>query len=194
MDERLQVAESVTSGLLVDMNEERSETEATHLSGLAWSLTEASSHEFAQPAFDAVRLAQLQTLLEHLRELKFRGSVRLTSHLGEFCLAADRLGELAPAPADTPVEACGTIGHPLDGSSFLADRQTEEFARFMADRPENEDGVRIELIANDRFASTRRYPYPEASPMRTSAPGSGTRPPRATIVVEYQFLPDVPKG
>ena len=163
LDERLQTAESVTSGLLVDMNKERNETEATHLAGLAWSLTEAASHDFNQPAFDDERLAQLQTLLEHLRELDYRGVVRLSSHLGEFCLTADRLGELTPASSDTPIEACGTIGHPLDGSGFPAERQTEAFAEFMAARPENEGGVRIELVANDRFASTRRYPFPEPS-------------------------------
>ena len=189
MDERLQAAESVTSGLLVDMNQERSETEATHLTGLAWSLTEASSHDFAQPAFDAVRLAQLQTLLEHLREIKYRGTVRLTSHLGEFCLAADRLGELAPAAEELPVEACGTIGHPLDDSSFLTDRQTEAFAEFMAERPENQDGVRIELIANDRFASTRRYPYPESSEAGISA-GVWNETAARNHRVEYEFVPE----
>jgi hypothetical protein len=190
MDERLQAAETVTSGLLVDMNQERSETEATHLAGLAWSLTEGSSHAFEQPAFDSVRLAQLQTLLEHLRELGYRGVVRLSSHLGEFCLAADRLGELAPASPDTPVEACGTIGHPLDGSSFLGERQTEAFAQFMAERPENADGVRIELVANDRFASTRRYPFPEASPEGGINADEWNQIAARNNRVEYEFLPE----
>jgi CheY-like chemotaxis protein len=192
LDERLQAAETVTSGMLVDMNQERNETEATHLTGLAWSLTEAASHDFDQPAFDSVRLAQLQTLLEHLRELGYRGVVRLTSHLGEFCLAADRLGELAPASPETPIETCGTIGHPLDGSSFLAERQTEGFAEFMAARPENAQGVRIELVANDRFASTRRYPFPEPS---TEAGGVSAEIWNETATrnnrVEYEFLPEV---
>ncbi len=190
MDERLQAAESVTSGLLVDMNQERTQNEATHLAGLAWSLTEASSHDYEQPAFDAVRLSQLQTLLEHLREMKFRGVVTLTSHLGEFCLAADRFGEMAPAAPDTPVEACGTIGHPLDGSSFLTERQSEVFAQFLADRPENEDGVRIELVANDRFASTRRYPFPEAAEDAGLSAGEWNQIAARNHRVEYEFVPD----
>jgi len=190
LDERLQVAESVTSELLVDMNQERSETAATHLAGLAWSLTEGSSHAFEQPAFDSVRLAQLQALLEHLRELGYRGVVRLSSHLGEFCLAADRLGELAPASPDTPVEACGTIGHPLDGSSFLGERQTEEFTRFIAERPENADGVRIELVANDRFASTRRYPFPEPSSEGGVNAEVWNQTASRNNRVEYEFQPE----
>lgn len=190
MDERLQVAESVTSDLLLDMNQERSETAATHLSGLAWSLTEGSSHAFAEPAFDNVRLTQLQTLLEHLRKLNFRGVLRLTSHLGEFCLAADRLGELKPASPDTPVEACGTIGHPLDGSRFLGERETEEFAQFIAERPVNADGIRIQLIANDRFASTRRYPFPELSADGGVSAGVWNQTAARNNRVEYEFLPD----
>ena len=161
MSERLQAAESVTSGLLTDMNDERAATESAHLDGLAWSLTEASSHPMDQPAFDDQRLSQLETLLEHLEEIGYRGVVRMTSHLGEFCLDSDRLGELVPAAPATPVEACGTIGHPLDGSSFLGQRMSEKFAAFIEARTDNAEGIRIELIANDRFASTRRYPFPE---------------------------------
>ena len=190
LDERLQAAESVTSGLLVDMSEERSATEATHLAGLAWSLNEASSHAFEQPAFDELRLEQLQTLLEHLSELDYRGTVRLTSHLGEFCLTADRLGALTPASPDTPLEACSTIGHPLDGSSFLSERQTETFSQFMTARPENDGGIRIELIANDRFASTRRYPFPESGTEGALSAAEWNRTAARNNRVEYEFLPE----
>ena len=184
--ERLSAAESVTSNLLQDMNQERGATQEAHLAGLAWSLTEGSSHPFQSLAFDADRLGQLTTLLEHLVDIGFRGTVRMTSHLGEFCLASDRLGELAPAPADTPVEACGTIGHPLDGSSFIGERQAPEFAAFIEDRAANENGIRIELVAEDRFASTRRYPYPEEGAdagLWNDIAGRNNR-------VEYEFIPD----
>ena len=184
MSEQLQVAESVTSSLLVDMKQERSATEDAHLEGLAWSLSEGSSHPFEQPAFNGERLEQLNTLLEHLVSIGYRGTVRLASHLGEFCLDADRLGDMAPAGPDTPVAACGMVGHPLDGSSFLAERQTAEFIEFMDERPPNADGIQIELIANDRFASTRRYPYPESDVTAGEWNSVANRNNR----VEYEFL------
>jgi CheY-like chemotaxis protein len=187
MAERLQVAEAVTTDLLSDMSDERVAKEATHLSGLAWSLTEASSHPVDQPAFDGTRLEQLQTLLEHLRDMDYRGVVRLTSHLGEFCLVADRLGALIPAEPTTPVEACGTIGHPLDGSSFIGERLTPGFAEFIENRPQNADGIRIELIANDRFASTRRYPFPEEG----ATAGDWNRIAERNNRVEFEFLPEL---
>lgn len=184
LSEQMQAAESVTSTLLVDMKSERATTEQAHLDGLAWSLSEGSSHPFEQPAFDADRLDQLTTLLAHLEEIGYRGTVRLTSHLGEFCLDSDRFGAMAPAAPDTPVEACSTIGHPLDGSSFIAERQTESFVAFLDDRPVNADGVRIELVANDRFASTRRYPFPEAEVSAGAWNAVASRNNR----VEYEFL------
>jgi len=185
MGESLQVAEAVTTDLLSEMSDERDATEATHLSGLAWSLTEASSHPLEQPAFDGTRLEQLQTLLEHLQDIDYRGVVRLSSHLGEFCLVADRLGELIPADPTSPVEACGTIGHPLDGSSFIGERMTPEFAEFIESRPENADGIRIELIANDRFASSRRYPFPEEG----ATAGEWNQVAERNNRVEFEFLP-----
>ena len=186
MSERLQAAESVTSNLLTDMNDERTATESAHLDGLAWSLTEATSHPLDRPAFDDQRLAQLETLLEHLREIDYRGVVRMTSHLGEFCLEADRLGELVPAAPATPVEACGTIGHPLDGSSFLGERLSAAFSEFLEARPTGEDGIRLELIANDRFASTRRYPFPEEN----ASASDWNRIAERNNRVEFEFLPE----
>ncbi len=188
LSEQMQAAESVTSNLLTGMNDEREATESVHLSGLAWSLTEAASHPLTQPAFDDQRLAQLETLLEHLREIDYRGLVRMTSHLGEFCLESDRLGELVPAAPDTPVEACGTIGHPLDGSSFLGERLSAGFAAFLEERPPGEGGIRIELIANDRFASTRRYPFPEEN----ATAADWNRIAERNNRVEFEFLPDQP--
>lgn len=188
MSEQLQAAESVTSGLLTDMKDERAATEAAHLAGLAWSLSEAASHPLTEQAFNDQRLAQLETLLEHLQEIGYRGVVRMTSHLGEFCLDSDRLGELVPAAPDTPVEACGTIGHPLDGSSFLGERLSPAFAEFMEQRPTSADGIRIELLASDRFASTRRYPFPEEG----ARAGDWNRIAERNNRVEFEFQPDGP--
>ncbi len=161
LEERMQAAESVTSGLLEGMNEERASTLSSHLAGLAWSLNESGSHPYDQPAFDDRRLAQLKTLLAHLESIGFKGTVRLASHLGEFCLTTSRLGELAPAPDETPVEACAMVGHPLDDSSFTGERESEAFAAFMDDPRNLPPAIRVELVANDRYSSTRRYPFPD---------------------------------
>lgn len=184
LEERLAVAESVTTGLLTEMNEERDSTLGRHLAALAWSLNEGGSHGFDQPAFDAERIEQLETLIGHLEEVGFAGTIRLASHLGEFCLAADRLGELTPAPPDSSVESCATIGHPLDASGFAAERQSAEFAEYLDARSAQADGITVELIAHDRFGSTRRWPFPDVATAGewNAAAGRNHR-------VEYEFVP-----
>ncbi len=186
MEERMRVAETVTSDLLSGMNQERRSTLSNHLAGLTWSLNESGSHGFAEPAFDDRRLEQLKTLLGHLQTIGFRGAVVLTSHLGEFCLTTNRLGEMAPAPGEMPVTACDAIGHPLDGSAFPGERQTRAFADYLESRPANQNGVRVELEALDRFASTRRYPFPEGQATALQWNRVAARNNR----VEWGLLPD----
>jgi len=161
MEERLQVAESVTSNMLVDMNSERDASLEKHLDGLAWSLNESGDHEFDTRPFDRERLQQLQTLMTHLDGVGFEGIIRLSAHLGEFCLSTDRLGNLSPADPGITVEECTMIGHPMDSSSFISERQSPEFEAFMASG--SGPSRTVELIAHDRFSSTRRIPFPEGS-------------------------------
>jgi CheY-like chemotaxis protein len=183
LEERLQAAESVTTDLLSDMNEERSSSLTTQLEGLAWSLNQGGQYDFDRLPFDADRLAQLQTLLEHLEKIGFGGTVRLSAHLGEFCLTSDSLGNLTPADPTVPAETCTTIGHPLDGSSFLNERMSPEFEEYLATRPAQ--AIKIELVAHDRFSSTRAVPFPETSVTAGEWNAIAGRNNR----VEYEFIP-----
>jgi CheY-like chemotaxis protein len=185
MEERLQVAESVTSGLLLDMNQERRAVLEKHLAGLSWSLNEGGGHAFEVPAFNDERLQQLETLLTHLEEIGFQGTVRLSAHLGEFCLSTDRLGTLTPAESTVAVETCATIGHPLDSSNFVDDRQSERFAAYMADRADRRSRIQVELVAHDRFGSRPRYPFPEGSVTAGEWNAVAVRNNR----VEYELIP-----
>ncbi len=69
-------------------------------------------------------------------------------------------GAPTPAPADANIGECAMIGHALDDSAFQLDRLTPEFADFLNSSPlANDSGINIELVANDRFNSTRKYPF-----------------------------------
>ena len=93
--------------------------------------------------------------------LGFHGRVRVESHLGEFCLDTDEAGEYRLADPDLPLEACVLLGHPLDDSSFVSERQSVRFADFMtASGLGNEAGIEVELIAHDAARSLRLHPFP----------------------------------
>ena len=62
---------------------------------------------------------------------------------------------------DTLIDDCAFIGHPLDASSSVSERQSVSFANFLATSPLVDDaGIAVQIIALDRVGSERRYPYP----------------------------------
>jgi len=128
---------------------------------IEWALNEDGRVGFDEPAFDDRRAADLETLLRDLVTAGFQGSVRLESHLGEFCLANDVDGVARLAAPGTPLEDCGRLGHPLDASTAVEERQSAAFASFMASSPlVNGSGIDVELVALDRAASVPTEPMP----------------------------------
>ncbi|MEZ5557889.1 MAG: response regulator [Pseudomonadales bacterium] len=134
------------------------------LQALEWQLNRSGRHAHNEPAFNGRRLELVSELLRRLLAAGFEGTVRLTSHLGEFCLMADELGHWQLADPDLSVDRCELLGHPLDDSSFVSDRETVDFADFAATSPlVNGSGIELELVALDRASSRPRYPPPLGS-------------------------------
>ena len=69
-------------------------------------------------------------------------------------------------------------------------RQSLQFEAFLARRSERAGGIRIEVVSNDRFASTRRYAYPGED----SAAGDWNIVATRNNRVEYEFMPEVGDG
>jgi hypothetical protein len=156
-------ARATGTDLRTAVNTERSEAQVRHvefLGAMQWALNQGSQVGYAELPFNEVRTDLVRELLTNLAFVGFTGTVRLESHLGEFCLVADSSGRYVLANADQPVEACMLIGHPLDDSSFVSDRQTIGFANFLAGSALlNGTGIEVELVAHDRLASSRLHRF-----------------------------------
>lgn len=155
---------------------------------IAWALNESGEVPFDGAPFDAARGEQIVTLLDQLEAAGFRGTVRVEAHLGEFCLAVDDNGVYGPAAPGTPLSGCALIGHPLDASESLAERQTPEFAALMERAvPASRRNIEVELVANDRSASLPLVPYPVDAANAGAWNAAAARNHR----VEYQLLPEL---
>ncbi|MEZ5550630.1 MAG: response regulator [Pseudomonadales bacterium] len=131
------------------------------IDALQWAINRNASLPFEEVAFNDARASGLGDLLSQLVSLDFRGRVRIESHLGEFCLEEDPAGGYRPAAPDTRLEACALLGHPLDDSSSVSERESVGFAEFIANSPFLQDsGIEVELVAHDRERSFAQYPYP----------------------------------
>ena len=130
------------------------------LDTLTWAMNRTDKVPFDELPFDAARAEQLAGLLEQLAAAGFQGEVLLEAHLGEFCLVADATGSYRLAEPDLPALSCTLIGHPLDSSSFAAERQSPEFEQFLraGGLP---PGISVRVLAHDRLSSVARLPYPD---------------------------------
>jgi hypothetical protein len=156
------------------------------LDALQWALNRDSSVPYDAIAFDENRLDQLRELLTRLVALGFRGTVKMEAHLGEFCLVGDDAGGYRLADPDQPIEACTLVGHPLDDSSRVAERQTAAFAEFVARSPlVRESGIKVELVAHDRNHSLRQHPFPPD----VARAGEWNRIAGANNRVEFTLIP-----
>jgi len=162
--EQLTAVQAEATDLLSNLDSERNQYQSRYLSSLEaieWAVNRAPGIPFDEAALNEVRLERLEELLSRLVEMGFQGTVRMDSHLGEFCLVeSDTGGYRLPAP-DMPVEGCDYFGHPLDRSLSVSDRQTVAFANFLATSPlVNESGIEVRVVAHNRADSARRYGFP----------------------------------
>ena len=102
------------------------------IAALQSSLNRDNHTDLFGAAFNADLAAKLETMVPRLEQMGFQGEIRLTSHLGRFCLAVSEQGSYELAPADMPVAQCAHLGHVLDLSNYVDDRMDVEFAKTLA--------------------------------------------------------------
>ncbi|NNF52264.1 MAG: response regulator [Gammaproteobacteria bacterium] len=134
------------------------------LSALEWAINQGNTIAFGEVALNERRIGLVRGLLERLESLGFQGVVRLETHLGRFCLRGDDNDTYALAAADLQVDQCTLIGHPLDDSMSVGDRQSIEFTNFLDSSKLLESGtIEIQVVHHGRADSRELYPYPRSA-------------------------------
>lgn len=178
------------SNLEVALHTEETRAQARYFKGLdalQWAVNQHAGIPFDELPFDDTRAAEVRDLLERLVALDFEGRVRIESHLGEFCLVGDESSGYRLADPDAALDACTLVGHPLDDSSFLADRQSVGFAEFMERSPlVNGSGIAVQLVAHDRAHSLAQVPTPND----VSRAGDWNRKAERNNRLEFSFIPN----
>lgn len=128
---------------------------------IGWVLNEAGAVPFGEHPFNDARVDLVTGTLWQLSEAGFKGTLRIDSHLGEFCLVSNAAGTYELQDPALPFSSCSFIGHPLDDSQLLSDRQTAGFEIFLETSPLLDDSdVALDLVIRDRAESFPRVPYP----------------------------------
>lgn len=131
---------------------------ASLFAALEWSVNQAAAYPPEELPFGEARVDRLTALLEQLRSMDFRGTVRLESHVGDFCMVRTEAG-WEVAPGDLPADRCERTGLPPEDARAESARQSVAFANYLAELATEGGAIDVEIEA---FGNTRpRTPYPE---------------------------------
>ena len=105
------------------------------------------------------RLERLRGLVETLETQRFQGRIVVETYVGDFCLTGNAGEGFAVADAGLPAQKCDLVGNPFDDSLSLAQRQSVDFANFVATVRQRTGGA----IVIETVNAGRRNPveYPE---------------------------------
>jgi hypothetical protein len=78
------------------------------------------------------RLDRLRTIAATLEAQNFKGRIRMESFVGDFCLTGNAGEGFAVADAGLAAQKCDLVGNPFDDSLSAAQRQSVDFANFVA--------------------------------------------------------------
>lgn len=142
----------------------QSESQAM-LDTIAWALNQHAQYGPQEEPLSDARLAQLRELVARLAAAGFQGTIRLETHIGEFCMMRDERGDYR-IPSDTlPIQRCEIVTHPAGQAVALGQRQSGAFARYLAERrPSN----RIQIAVVSHGTSRPLVAYPESANLQTA--------------------------
>jgi CheY-like chemotaxis protein len=104
------------------------------------------------------RLERLRAMASMLETQQFKGRIRVESYVGDFCLSGNGNEGFAPAEVNVPANKCDLVGNPFDDSLSAAQRQSVDFANFVATlRRRTGGGIQVEVVNGGR---TQPVAYP----------------------------------
>lgn len=135
------------------------------LDTVAWALNQHAQYGPQEEPLSDARLVQLRELVARLAAAGFQGTIRLETHVGEFCMVRDERGDYR-MPSDTlPIQRCEIVTYPAGQAAALGQRQSGAFARYLADRrPSN----RIQIAVVSHGTSRPLVTYPESTNLQTA--------------------------
>jgi CheY-like chemotaxis protein len=130
------------------------------LKTIEWAFNLNQQFAYGEIPFGGERLEHLQELVQQLHEAGFRGTVRLESHVGEFCLLRLPVNEgkaalWAPVPNESHLTDCNVLGQSSEQSQQLAAAQSSAFERFLKELPA---GIRVQTVPLGAAEPLEDYP------------------------------------
>ncbi|HJX17223.1 MAG TPA: response regulator [Acidiferrobacterales bacterium] len=154
------------------------------LDTVTWALNQHGQYGLDDEALGDARLALLRELIARLAAAGFQGTVRLETHIGEFCLVRDEQGDPREPGDSLSFSRCEVVSYPPEQAVQLSRRQSPAFARYLAER---RPGNPIQITLVPHGATRPLAPYPDVASVQTA--GDWNRIARLNQRVEIVLSP-----
>jgi CheY-like chemotaxis protein len=140
---------------------------------------------YGEAPLSGARLDRLRELLNQLRASGFRGTVKVATFVGEFCLTGNGIEGYSIASDDLPMKRCDLVGNPFEDSLPSAQRQSLAFANLLSSLRQD-SGLTVEVAHEGRRPSV---PYPTADQLANLTAGEWNRIAAQNNRVEFATVP-----
>ena len=129
------------------------------LDAIEWGFNQNSSFAFDDFPLGDDRIRKFEYLTARLISLGFTGTVRVETHVGNFCMAAATVSSWALAPENLPADQCDRIGFEPDEAIEFGSRQSVAFADYVSSSEQRTAGsIRFEFVSLGNAEPAVGYP------------------------------------
>ncbi len=157
------------------------------VANLQWALNRKNQFLWNEKPFNKNIAGLLTSTAEKLHTAGFKGSINLTSHLGEFCLIANEVGDPELPVEQQTMSECTINGRTEQQAEVLGLEKTVQFDNFMAKfERQYDDDLRITLTSAG--LSTPSVHYPEKGPEYSAKKWNDMAQQNQRVVIEFMPL------
>ncbi len=145
---------------------------------------------YGEAPLSGARLERLRDMITQLKAGGFRGTLKIATYVGEFCLVGNGIEGYSMAADDLPASRCDLRGNPYDDGLSSAQRQSLPFANLVASLRQDRNGpLSVEVEHEGRKPSV---PYPRGDQLAKVTAGDWNRIAAQNNRVEFAAQPAGP--
>jgi CheY-like chemotaxis protein len=142
---------------------------------------------YGEAPLAGARLERMRDMITQLKAGGFRGTLKVATYVGEFCLVGNGIEGYSMAADDLPASRCDLRGNPFDDGLSAAQRQSLPFANLVASlRQDKSDQLRVEVEHEGRKPVV---PYPRGDQLAKVTAGDWNKIAAQNNRVEFAAQP-----
>jgi hypothetical protein len=142
---------------------------------------------YGEAPLSGARLERMREMIGQLKAGGFRGTIKIATYVGEFCLVGNGIEGYSMAADDLPASRCDLRGNPFDDGLSAAQRQSLPFANLVASlRQDKNDQLRVEVEHEGRKPAV---PYPRGDQLAKVTAGDWNKIAAQNNRVEFAAQP-----